>query len=331
MYNIESMENSMSSIKQNGKMNSQERLLYILERLTQNACTTKDLAIEVFGNDESKHIRAIQNDVKLLKKRYPEKIVVPRKGYIKFAEVPDFMGKVMSNDVEDVSELFEFIALFDANMLKLFEEREPLFVKKLRREIKSIYYIKDDPIEEIQNKEIWKVLKKSVKDKRYLSISYKKDKLRAYNNIKPLKIVFARNNWYLAAINTEEKYGFEFTFFRINHIVSATLEMSKFHEDVEALKHLKSIQTLFQLYKEPTYPIRIWVKPEAAPYFSSKKYLHSQKIEKKHEDGSLEISFQINHPMEILPLVKRWLPHLVVMEPKSLHADMTTLLESYLK
>lgn len=310
-------------------MDVKERILYICDALAQKECSVKQLAVEIFGEAIPKKVRIIQQDIKMLRERYPEKIYSPRRGYYKFVSLPDFMEKLKSNDVEELSELFEFIALFDAKMIKIFEQSEPQLVKKLKREIRSIYHIKDDPIEHLKNSEIWHTLKKGVKEKRYLSIAYEKEKLIAYNAIRPIKIVFARNNWYLAAINTEEEHDFEFTFFRISHIVAAKILPTTFHEDIEALKFLENLQSLFERYKVPHYQVRLLAKPDIAPYFRHKKYLKSQQITGTREDGALELSYQINNTMEIIPLIKRWLPDLVVLEPESLREELETILSQY--
>jgi len=331
MYVIEYMECDMSANTKNSMetMDAQERILYVAERLSEEACTSKQLSLEIFGTDEAKKVRLIQSDIKLLKERYPGKIYVPSKGYNKFLNLPDFMEKLMSSDAEELSNLFEFIALFDAKMLRLFEESEPTLLKKLKREARSIYYIKDDPIEEIHNKEIWQTLKKAVKEKRYLSLAYEKEKLKAYNSVKPIKIVFAQNNWYLAAINTEEEHAFEFTFFRVSHIIAAKIDAKTFHEDVEALAHLKNLQSMFELYQTKQYKVLLLAKAEIAPYFRNKKYLKSQTIEEIREDGSLVLSFRINNHMEIIPIIKRWLPHLIVLEPSELKKEISTILKAY--
>ncbi len=338
MYNTEYMENNMKNednmnheIGRYGfeVMDVKERILYILESLAKETCSVKQLTRDIFGTEEPKKIRLIQQDIKMLKERYPNKVYSPKKGSYKLVNLPDFLDKLSNNDAGDLTELFEFIALFDAKMLKLFEQSEPSLVKKLRKEIRSIYHIKDDPIEQIHNKEIWTKLKKAVKDKRYISIAYEKDRLKAYNEIKPIKIVFARNNWYLAAMNFDEAHEFEFTFFRISHIVAVTFGSKTFHEDISALNHLKNLQTLFEHYKTEQYTVTLLAKERAAPYFKSKKYLKSQQLVKENEDGSLVISFRINNTMEILPIIKRWLPDLVVLEPSELKDKIHAIIEQY--
>ena len=323
-YAIEFTENSMNNI-----MSAQERILYICERLTKDTCGTKQLSLEIFGTDEKKKVRLIQNDIKLLKERYPQSIYEPKKGSYKFVSLPDFINKLMDNDTQTVYDLFEFVTLFDAPMTRLFEQSEPLLMKKLKRETKSIYYIKDDPIEEIKKKDIWKILKKAVKERRYISLDYEKNKLKQYTHIKPMKIVFAQNNWYVAALSTQKNEEFEFTFFRLAHMDNVKMEPTTFHEDIEAISYLENIQTLFELYKTEKYTVRLLAKAHIASYFKNKKYLKSQHIEKLNDDGSIVLQYKINNMMEILPTIKKWLPDLIVLEPQQLKDAISKIITDY--
>ena len=45
----------------------------------------------------------------------------------------------------------------------------------------------------------------------------------------------------------------------------------------------------------------------------------------------MEINIKITHEMEILPLIKYWLPHIKVIEPKWIDDKMQEELTNYLK
>ena len=312
-------------------MRTQERILYIINKLLQQECCSKHLAQEVFGQMGSSEIRKIQNDIKLLKETFKENLVSTKRGCYKLINLSKSLENLYSASPDELHNIFEFVALFDAKILTLFEMNEPSLVRKIKKDIESIYHIHEAPFEEIQNHEIWNTVKKAVKERRYLSIAYQKHNMIAYNYIKPIKIVFASNNWYLASIVTEiDKFEYQFTFFRINHIVAATLESKSFQEDVEAKQHLKEFQSLFDHYGVQKYLVRLHVDREVAPYFRQKKYLKSQKIEQTNSDGSLVLSYQVTNSMEILPLIKRWLPHLHVLEPVELKSEIRAIFEDYL-
>lgn len=50
-----------------------------------------------------------------------------------------------------------------------------------------------------------------------------------------------------------------------------------------------------------------------------------------YEDGSVDIIVKVTHEMEILPLVKYWLPYMKVIEPKWINEIIVDELENYIK
>ena len=61
-----------------------------------------------------------------------------------------------------------------------------------------------------------------------------------------------------------------------------------------------------------------------------KKFLNSQNNNKKEEDGSILFTLEYTQELEILPFVQKWLPHLIVVEPKSLREIFKEKLEKAL-
>ena len=49
-----------------------------------------------------------------------------------------------------------------------------------------------------------------------------------------------------------------------------------------------------------------------------KSFFPSQRFEKALEDGSVAFSIDFTQDIEILPFIKRWLPDIEILEPKSL-------------
>jgi len=64
-------------------------------------------------------------------------------------------------------------------------------------------------------------------------------------------------------------------------------------------------------------------------HFLVKKHLRSQETIKRGEDG-LTLRFQITNDMEILPLIKRWIPHIKIISPNSLKEKLRKELNVYL-
>ena len=93
------------------------------------------------------------------------------------------------------------------------------------------------------------------------------------------------------------------------------------------------MQTPFSIYrrdyKKYLINVVLEVDKSKAYYFENKKYLKSQE-EKKQDDGSLLLTFKVTQEMEIEELVKRWIPFVKVIEPKSLKEKIDSDLKKYL-
>jgi predicted DNA-binding transcriptional regulator YafY len=49
--------------------------------------------------------------------------------------------------------------------------------------------------------------------------------------------------------------------------------------------------------------------------------LLSQKFKEKLDDGSIIFTLDYTQPLEILPFIQKWLPHLVILEPQELKEE----------
>jgi predicted DNA-binding transcriptional regulator YafY len=89
------------------------------------------------------------------------------------------------------------------------------------------------------------------------------------------------------------------------------------------------MQSLFQNYNHKNYNVKVEVKKEVARYFRVKRYLSSQKIIDE-VDGNLILSFDINDDMELIPLIRQWIPYLKVLSPASLQTKIKKEIKNYL-
>ena len=70
----------------------------------------------------------------------------------------------------------------------------------------------------------------------------------------------------------------------------------------------------FDKDKKP-FEVKLLITADIAKYFKRKPISKTQTIESIFEDGSMEVVVKITHEMEIMPLVKYWIPHIKVLEP----------------
>ena len=91
-----------------------------------------------------------------------------------------------------------------------------------------------------------------------------------------------------------------------------------------------SISIWFEQNTEP-YRVVLNISKEVAKYFKRKPISKSQITESVYEDGSMDVSVEITNDMEIIPFVKYWMPHIIVLEPARINETIKKDLNEYLK
>lgn len=86
----------------------------------------------------------------------------------------------------------------------------------------------------------------------------------------------------------------------------------------------------FDNTKEP-FEVKIQVSKEISKYIKRKPISPSQTFESINEDGSAVIVLKITHEMEIMSIIKYWLPYLKVIEPKWIDEKICADLRGYLE
>ena len=72
------------------------------------------------------------------------------------------------------------------------------------------------------------------------------------------------------------------------------------------------------------------VDSQVAFYFKQRSILPEQQIVKELNDGGLLVSSKINHDMQLLPLIRFWIPNLKIVNPKRLQEELEIDLKKYL-
>jgi predicted DNA-binding transcriptional regulator YafY len=153
------------------------------------------------------------------------------------------------------------------------------------------------------------------------------------HTVKPYKIVFMNENFYLAC--EVEHPDYQFSPYRISKIENVTPTGKNFHQNREIASFIKNMQTPLAKYtpgyKEHLIDVIVEVASEKAHHFKAKKHLPSQKIIEEKEDGTLVLSYTVTQTIEIDDLIKRWIPSMKVTSPSSLKERIHKDLTEYLK
>jgi len=242
-----------------------------------------------------------------------EPIKIGRKNAYKLIKPMDILVETFKNS-NDISWLFHMAVDGDP---EVFHELE-----QLTKESKHVFQFKNTPFEDtktLEEKELFKTLKRAVKNREYVQITFK-GKEAPQDNLKCLKLIFMEGNWYLAYVDVEEQLKFGRISFMEKVGYASKAESFQLATVKKQIHFLKNIQNSMTLYGKVKKIARLKASGYAAKYFyeGMKPFLSSQKFEKMLDDGSVIFNVEYTQSLEILPFIQSWLPNIIVLEPEEL-------------
>ncbi len=305
-------------------MNQAQRVLKLLTLFQKHDRLCTSQIAEMFDTNT----RTVQRDMEILAGFLGDKLLNPSRGCYALQNRKELFS-YLKNDVK-LKEFFEFIALFDTKLLCVFEAHQFPIIEQVKKDVATLYHIAEKPIEHLDTDKL-EPIKEAIRSHRRATVRYtdRDTKTKRFDNIKPIKIVFAEGNWYLAAVTQEEEND-GFKFLRINFIKEFKLLPNTFQREFDAERFIERFQSLFQNYDVPTYEVTLEIDRFIARYFQVKKFLKSQEIVEEKPNGDIIVTYTINNEMEILPLIKKWIPHIRILSPEPLRKRMREDLNHYL-
>lgn len=292
------------------------RLTVILSKLNDGeALSVKELAKEFNTSD-----RTIQRDFNERLSSFPiyqenkkwkmqEGFRIEKSTSVEEAVVLDIMEKL----IEGAGHIFATKATKLLSKIKN-ETQNPIYAKLNIEDI-------GDKLREIEQ------LERAIKQKKELTCVYSTEEYTKNLTLKPLKIVNYEGFWYLVALDGSNG---ELRKYYLKNIKNTTL-LDRNFESNEKLDSLldNSISIWFDHTVEP-YRVTLNIAKEVAKYFQRKPISKTQKIESVYKDGSVDVSVEITNDMEIILLVKYWVPHIKVIEPAEMQASIELELSKYI-
>ena len=298
-------------------------LLFFLKELLEG----KKISLKSFALENDINIRTAQRYIEDIEDAFPDNLLKENDFY-SFVSNSTLEKNILNFDKKEFEILIDLVSLLEFDISNKFDENTKKFVNKIQKQYSQSYMIKQNPFEKLSLKrDLLFDIKNAIKNSRYTKIVYESDKKYIFDEAKILKIIFAEGNFYIAIL-TKEELNNGFKFLRLNFISDIKLYSNSFKKDIEAEYFIKNFQTLFSSYKEKTYEVILKINPSVKRFFLQKKFLSSQKIIENKE--YLTLSFEITNDMEILPLVKKWLPNIKIISPKTLKDKFNEELKSYL-
>jgi predicted DNA-binding transcriptional regulator YafY len=286
------------------------RLAQMLVKLNQGEKLNPQALADEFGVN----LRTIQRDLNV---RFAYLPLQKTDGYYHLD--PTFLGKLSTKDVDRFAGLAGVRGLFpslsDDFLRDIFDAR-----------IQAAVMVKGHNYENMAGMEAaFRSLEQAIVGRQHIAFDYQKDSgLKSYSGVAPFKLINHKGIWYLAARDGEKLKAFSFA-----KIEKLRVQESRFPADPNIDKQLAEEDGIW--LSDDKKEIVLKIDCEVAGYFKRRKLIANQVIEKELEDGGLIISSKVGHPNQVVPIVRYWIPHIRIISPEGLQAEMEQELAEYLK
>ena len=227
----------------------------------------------------------------------------------------NYLGKIAPKDIRNFAQL--------SGISHLYPSLDMSFLRELLdSRAHQIYSAKGYSFEDAsQFKELFKVLGKAIQEQRQIGFLYKGES----RLVQPYRLIHHHGSWYLAAVRKDQLRTY-----RISHIqlMHATHEYPQFIPDQDIVKVVEDDDSIW--FGQDKQEIILSIDSQVAFYFKQRSILPEQQIVKELNDGGLLVSSKINHDMQLLPLIRFWIPHLKIVNPVELQQEIEEGLKEYL-
>ncbi|MFQ6278984.1 helix-turn-helix transcriptional regulator [Acinetobacter johnsonii] len=293
------------------KASTHERLAERLANILTKLNTGYQLGVAELAHEFQVSTRTIERDFDCLNTYLP---LLQDEYTKKYFLDPVYLGRFKLQDIQNFAQLSgigELYPSLDMSFLRgLLDERANQVFSA-----KGYYYENAQ-----QFAEHFQVFAGAIHKRQKISFIYN-DRLR---HVDPYRLIHHQGSWYLAAA-----VGDELRAYRLSKIDQATLnENELFQHHPEVLMQLELSEGIW--FGKHKQAVKISVRPEVALYFKQRLLLPEQQIVLEDASGGLLIDCQICHEMQLLPLVRYWIPYIKIIEPAHFQEKLEQDLQHYL-
>ena len=279
--------------------------------------------------------KTIRRDLDIIKKVFPDTFHLIRgeQGCYK-AVTNELFNNITS--AENMSLLVQTFNIADRSNLFSdlnIDTADKSILEKKIKESKNTYLFKNKPYENRSGDiALFKKLEQAIYHRKEITIEYKPDTIVMQFTLKPYKILFMNENFYLVGEVDHDEY--QFSQYRISKVRSVEFTGKNFHQSREIASFIKDMQTPWAKYtpnyKEHLTEVIVEIDNRKARFFKAKQYLPSQKIVEEKENGNLILEYTVTQEQEVEELVKKWMPSMKVISPPELKDKIKKDLVHYL-
>lgn len=317
--------------------NQTARVLELLKRFNNG----QKVCIEALQNDvlwHGKSEKTIRRDLDVIKEYFPNSYELIRgskgeKGCYKAVTQSSFNNFLKPDTLSLMVQTFNIAQRSDLFEKFDIDKDDKKILKSKISEVEQTYEFKNKPFETKKDDQVlFEKLQYCIQKQKHIIIDYPLQNDYKKTEVKPYKIVFMNENFYLACEVEHEEY--EFSMFRISKIRSVEETKKTYHKNFDIADFIKYMQTPFAVYRKNyrQHLIEVILEVDAAKayFFKAKDFLTSQNIIETKQNGNILLSFKVTQELEIEELIKKWLPYVKVVSPSTLKDKIIEELTQYL-
>ena len=228
----------------------------------------------------------------------------------------NYLGKIAPKDIRNFAQL--------SGIGHLYPSLDMSFLRELLdSRSHQIYNVKGYSFEDAsQFKELFKVIGKAIQEHSQIGFIYKGEP----RLVQPYRLIHHHGSWYLAAVRKDQLRTYRISHIQLTHY---PYEYSQFIPDQNIEKLVEDDDSIW--FGQDKQEIILSIDSQVAFYFKQRSILPEQQIVRELGDGGLLVSSKINHDMQLLPLIRFWIPHLKIVNPERLQDEMEKGLKEYLE
>lgn len=250
-------------------------------------------------------------------------------------DIADILTFFINNDAQGMGWLMQLIHTNDPTILKGFDDDQKRSLQRQAKKDRDVVLFRTNPLENLMDSETDKRLrdlKNAVKNHEYRTFEYTYNQhTETLEDLKCLKLIFMKNNWYLATENEEKEYRM----LRVAFIDKIGYSKKISYQKSVLDRYDDFFATMQNPMSRPFVPKKTAILKahgRIAVYFkeSMKKFLESQTFIRE-EEGAVVFSVEYTQPLEVLPFIKEWLPDMEILEPRELREMLLEELKNYIE
>lgn len=226
-----------------------------------------------------------------------------------------YLGKLDFKDIQHFASL--------AGVAGMFPSLDRDFLRQLLDSRASLAYASKGQFHEdaSQFKALFVLLEPAILARHHISFVYNGKR----RPVEPYKLVHHRGCWYLAAVNQGVLKAYRLS--RIED-VQTRMDLPVFEHDAKIVQQLESEESIwFGVQKQE---VVLTVDATVASYFQARQLLPEQQIVRELNNGDLIVSSHVVNSLQILPLVRYWMPHLKIISPETLKQELEEGMRAFL-